>query len=95
MINLKYIIKSQNGIHARPAGCLAKFAQNYPDVRITIFHSDKECEVRNMLSVMKLGLKQNDTVTFNLDGPDQERENEIKEKLNILLDNLDGLLADF
>ena len=89
MVDLEYTIKSQNGIHARPAGCLAKFAQNYPDISITILHSNKECKVESMLSIMKLGLRQNDIVTFRLNGPDNETENKVRKQLNCLLDSLD------
>lgn len=100
MVDLEYTIKSENGIHARPAGRLAQLAKDCQDVIITISHSGKKCEVKNMLSVMKLGLRKNDAVTFHLDGPSESRENEIKEQLNNLLDsfgNLDDLnssLAD-
>ena len=87
-MDLEYTIKSENGIHARPASCLAKFAKECPDVNIKILHSGKECKADSIMAIMKLGLKKNDTVTFRLNGPDQETENEIKKRLN-------NLLADF
>lgn len=85
MENLKHIIKSENGVHARPAGYLAEFANRFSDVCITIVATDKQCDARSILSVMKLGLKQNDEVTFNLNGPSEDRVVEVKNALSNFL----------
>ena len=84
-MDLEYTIKSENGIHARPASCLARILQKHPDVIVNVLHSGREYEVKSMLSIMKLGLKQNDNVIFRLDGPNQTEENALKKQLDELL----------
>lgn len=92
MENLKYKIRSENGIHARPAGYLADLAKRFSDVSITISAYDKQCDAKSILSIMKLGLKQDDEVVFNLNGP-SERVIQVKNELDNLF-NTDELTLD-
>ena len=99
--SLKYKIKSETGIHARPASFIADLAKRFSDVSITIFSSDKQCDAKSILSIMKLGIKQNDEVVFNLDGPGEsvlQVKNELDnlfDVINLKLDNTSALDNSF
>ena len=51
-----YILTDENGIHARPAGILAKKAKEYAS-RITITKGGKTAEAQKLMAVMSLGVK--------------------------------------
>jgi phosphocarrier protein len=63
-------ITSEWGIHARPAGRLAKFASQYA-CEIWVGTPGRMVRAKNILSVMGLDLKQGDEVTLVFDGPDE------------------------
>lgn len=55
MKKFEYTIKDELGIHARPAGMLAKEAKNYKSV-ITITKEGKSAEATRLMSVMSLAV---------------------------------------
>ncbi|MBE6828837.1 MAG: HPr family phosphocarrier protein [Ruminococcaceae bacterium] len=70
MKTFTYTIKDENGIHARPAGLLVKCAQGlHSTVNITL--NGKTADSKRLFSVMSLNAKQNDTVTFQVEGKDE------------------------
>lgn len=71
MKNFEYTIKDEIGIHARPAGALAKEAKLYQST-ITIQKDQKQANVTKLMAVMSLGVKNGDTVTITVDGPDED-----------------------
>ena len=62
MNEFQYRIKDENGIHARPAGLIARKAQEY-DFEITISSKGKSSSPKKLLSLMGMGIKKGDTVT--------------------------------
>ena len=58
----EYKIKDENGIHARPAGLIARKAQEY-DFEVTISCGGKSSSLKKLLSLMGMGIKKGDTVT--------------------------------
>ena len=72
MKQFSYIITDELGIHARPAGVLAKVARNYADTEITVDCNGKKAKVTQLLKLMSLGVKQGSTVTIAAEGPDEE-----------------------
>jgi len=71
MKTFDFIITDEVGIHARPAGKIAKKAKEYSSV-ITINKEDKGAEVKKLMAVMALGVKHGETITVTVDGEDEE-----------------------
>ena len=65
-----YTITDPGGIHARPAGLLVRKAQEFPD-EITLSKGEKTANLKKLLAVMGLGIRQGDTVTVTVEGEKQ------------------------
>ena len=72
MKSFDYTITDEIGIHARPAGILAKKAKEYAS-RITITKGEKTAEAQKLMAVMSLGVKKGETVTVSAEGEDEEK----------------------
>lgn len=72
MKSFDYTITDEIGIHARPAGILAKKAKEYAS-RITITKGGKTAEAQKLMAVMSLGVKKGETVTVSAEGEDEEK----------------------
>ena len=72
MKTFDYTIKDELGIHARPAGMLAKAAKEY-ESKITITKGEKTVGCTKLMALMGLGIKCGDTVTVTVEGADEER----------------------
>ena len=72
MKSFDYTITDEIGIHARPAGILAKKAKEYA-YRITITKGGKTAEAQKLMAVMSLGVKKGETVTVSAEGEDEEK----------------------
>ena len=57
MTSQKETITAPNGMHARPAGELAKLVKGLAPVRITFRTAAKEVNAASMLALLSLGLK--------------------------------------
>ncbi|MGN0164619.1 MAG: HPr family phosphocarrier protein [Lachnospiraceae bacterium] len=71
MKEFNYTITDETGIHARPAGIIAKKAKEF-SATTTITKDGKSAELRKLMAVMSLGVKKGDTVTVAADGADEE-----------------------
>lgn len=79
MKTFEYTIKDELGIHARPAGMLAKTAKGF-ESQIIIEKDGKEVLCTKLIALMGLGIKCGDTVKFKIEGSDEETaEKTIKE----------------
>ena len=72
MKTFNYTITDEVGIHARPAGLLAKKAKEFESV-CTIEKGGKSV---NITKLMALGVKQGDTVTVTCEGADEDKASE-------------------
>ena len=72
MKKFNYTITDKLGIHARPAGMLAKAAKIYADTEVTITCNGKTAKASQLMKVMRLGVKQGDVVTVAAEGPSEE-----------------------
>lgn len=70
MKKFTYKITDALGIHARPAGVLAKEAKPFAST-ITIEAAGKSADVKRIMAVMALGIKQGVDVTVTADGADE------------------------
>lgn len=71
MKTFEYTIKDELGIHARPAGMLAKTAKEF-DSEITITKGEKTVGAAKLMALMGLGVKCGDTITVTVNGDDEE-----------------------
>ena len=73
MKQFTYTIKDPVGLHARPAGMLAKFAKGL-DSTVTITKGDgsKSAEAKKLMAVMGLGVKTGETVTVTIEGGNED-----------------------
>lgn len=73
MKQFTYTITDPVGIHARPAGLLAKAAKAL-DSTVTISKADgsKSAAATKLMAVMGLGVKTGETITFTIEGGDEE-----------------------
>ncbi len=72
MKTFEYVIKDELGIHARPAGNLAKLAKTF-DSSITIEKGDKNANAAKLLALMGMGIKCGDKITVKAEGNDEEK----------------------
>ena len=72
MKTFSYTITDEVGIHARPAGLLAKKAKEFESV-CTI---GKSVNITKLMALMGLGVKQGDTVTVTCEGADEDKASE-------------------
>ena len=72
MKQFNYTITDALGIHARPAGMLAKAAKIYADTEITISCNGKTAKAAQLMKIMSLGVKQGHVVTITAEGIHEE-----------------------
>lgn len=82
MKEFKYIIKDEQGIHARPAGILVKEAAAFP-CNITIEKDGKEVDAKRILGLMGLGVKCGQEIIIRAEG---EQEDEAIATLSTFLE---------
>lgn len=73
MQKFEYVIKDKLGIHARPAGMLAKESKKYQS-KIVLEKEGKKAEATKLMAVMGLGIKCGDVIQVEISGED---ENEV------------------
>ena len=71
MKSFEYTVADEVGIHARPAGVLAKEAKKYAST-ITITKDGKSAVATKLMAIMALGVKCGQTVTVTIEGDDED-----------------------
>lgn len=71
MKEFKYVITDEIGIHARPAGMLAKEAKAFSS-KITLEANGKSAEVTKLMAIMSLGVKNGAEVVIKAEGDDED-----------------------
>ena len=71
MKEITYTIKDAQGIHARPAGLLVKKLKEFTATP-TLTKGGKTIDPRKMFALMGLGIKCGETITFTLEGADED-----------------------
>ena len=80
MKEVKYVITDPVGFHARPAGQIAKDLKAFASA-VTVFKGDKSADMKKLLKVMGLGIKQGDEITIQVEGDDEAACAEMLEKV--------------
>ena len=71
MKEFNFTVTDENGIHARPAGQLVKEAKSF-NSSITVEKGDKSSDMKKLLKLMGMGIKQGDTITVKVEGDDED-----------------------
>lgn len=71
MKQFTYLLTDPVGLHARPAGQLAKLAAGF-GCAIRLATPENEADAKRILAVMKLVAKQNTPLTVTCEGEDEE-----------------------
>lgn len=71
MQSFSYVISDELGLHARPAGLLAKQVQKFR-CRVSLSVGDMTVDANRVLGLMKMGIKCGQKVLFVLEGEDEE-----------------------
>ncbi|NUM59863.1 MAG: HPr family phosphocarrier protein [Bdellovibrionaceae bacterium] len=82
-MEMKKTILNPEGLHARPAGQLAKVATSFKS-KIEVIFNQKTVNAKSAMSLMTLGIIQSSEVIIKADGPDAE---EAIQKIATLIDN--------
>ena len=72
MKSFEYVINDELGIHARPAGLLAKEVKNF-ESEITLIKGEKKVSAKGVMGIMTLNVKKGDTVTVEANGADEDK----------------------
>lgn len=70
MNQVKVMVKAEAGLHARPAGVLAKTAATFTS-KITLEKAGKSVDAKRLLSILSLAAKQGDEITITAEGADE------------------------
>ncbi|MBR2671309.1 MAG: HPr family phosphocarrier protein [Mogibacterium sp.] len=74
MKSFDYVITDEVGIHARPAGLLAREVKGMAGSTVSIGKTgdEKVVNVLKVMGVMGLGIKKGDSVTVTVEGGDED-----------------------
>ncbi len=79
MVETSAKIHNQKGIHVRPSGLIFKAIMGYTG-DIVVDKKGLKTQIRDIISILTLGLAWNDEITLTIDGPDeQEMLDKLKE----------------
>ena len=72
MKQFTYTITDPLGIHARPAGQLAKAAKAFADTTVTVTKDGNTVKASQLMKLMGLGVKQGNELTIAAEGPAED-----------------------
>lgn len=73
MKKITYTVKAEAGLHARPAGLLVKQTAAFKsNIKILNEESGKEADLKRLMAIMALGVKQGNRIAISADGEDEE-----------------------
>ena len=72
MKEFTYVIADKDGMHARPAGRLAGVAKKFAS-DISVRANGKTADAKRVIALMMLGAVCGTTLTFSINGEDEER----------------------
>lgn len=72
MKKFNYVVKDALGIHARPAGLLAKATQPF-ESKITIENKGKITDAKKIMAILSMGIKCGEEVIVTIEGNDEEK----------------------
>lgn len=73
MKEFQYTITDPMGLHARPAGVLAKQVKGYAGTTVTVTKGEKSVNALKLMGLMSLAVKQGETVTVTVEGENEDQ----------------------
>ena len=73
MTSFTFTVKDPMGLHARPAGLLAKEAAKYVS-KITLKKGDKSGDAKRIFNIMGLNVKTGDTIEVTVEGESEQED---------------------
>ena len=70
MVEFKYILTGDEGLHARPAGNFVKKAQSYAE-KITVAKNGKSTDAKRLFSVINLQINKGDEIIITVEGDNE------------------------
>lgn len=74
MQSFNHTLNCVGGLHARPAGAIVNAAKQFSsDILIRRLSAEgaKEADAKRLISLMSLGARKGETITFYINGPDE------------------------
>lgn len=87
MVNQKVTIKNKSGIHARPAGELAKVAKNCKSDTLILL-DNKIINIKSVLNLMAAAIRQGTEVVIQCSGENEEAD------LQLIVDAINSGLGE-
>ena len=82
MFSKEVVVQNQVGLHARPAGLMAREAMKYSS-NVTIEKGGAKADMKKLFSVMGLSVKSGDEIRITIEGKDEEiAERELTRYIN-------------
>ncbi|GIO07602.1 phosphocarrier protein HPr [Brevibacillus reuszeri] len=72
MIRFTVEVTVSGGLHARPASVLVNLLNGYRST-VKMIYNNKQANGKSILSVMALGAKTGDEITFEIEGEDEQQ----------------------
>ena len=72
MKNFEYTITDPLGIHARPAGLLAKTAKGFGDTTVTVTKDGNTVKASQLMKLMGMAIKHGEEITVAAEGPAED-----------------------
>lgn len=72
MAQKTFKITDEAGLHARPATILVNTSSKFADTELNLTSGDKNVNLKSIMGVMSLGIKQNEEITIIAEGGDEE-----------------------
>lgn len=76
MKEIRYVIKDELGIHARPAGLLVKAISKYNST-FKMIKGTSEIDAKSILGIMALGVKKGEEILITVSGDDETEASEV------------------
>ncbi len=71
MVKASAIINNSKGIHVRPSGLIFKAIMKYTGT-IIVTRNGVDTQIRDIISILTLGLSRNSEIEISVDGDDEE-----------------------
>jgi len=75
VVTKKATIKNSAGIHLRPSGLIMKAIEQY-DGKVRLTNGRSQTEVDSIMSIIALGLCEGDSVSIEVEGPNEAEKAE-------------------
>ncbi|MCC8183043.1 MAG: HPr family phosphocarrier protein [Clostridiales bacterium] len=71
MVQFRYTVRSELGVHARPAGQLARLVRAFPSAVVTVSKGGVSARAGQVVRLMSLGIRKGDEVVVTVEGGDE------------------------